>query len=123
METVMVCYYHFDQPAIGVCKHCHRGLCHECATLVDDSLACKDHHEDQVGGLNLMAERGILDARRMGAGYTRNAIFYILVGALFTGFGLLQYRFLGLQAVFFILIGLFLAYAAVANFIERTKYK
>jgi sulfite exporter TauE/SafE len=122
MEAGMVCYYHFDQPAIGVCKHCHRGLCHECATLIEDSFACKDHHEDQVGDLNLMAERGILNARRMGAGYTRNAIYYFLVGALVTGFGLLQYRFLELQVVFFILIGLFLIYATAANFIEGTKY-
>jgi hypothetical protein len=42
---------------------------------------------------------------------------------LFAGFGLLQYRFLGLQAVFFILIGLFLLYVAVANLVESKKYK
>ena len=119
----MVCYYHIDQPAIGICKHCHRGLCHACATLVDDSLACKHRHESQVGGLNLMAIRGILNAQRLGAGYRRNAIFYFLVGGLFIGFGLLQYRFLGLQAAFFILIGLFLFYAAVTNFMESIKYK
>jgi phage shock protein C len=45
------------------------------------------------------------------------------LGALFAGFGLLQYRFLGLQAIFFILIGLLLLYAAAANFVERKKYK
>jgi hypothetical protein len=45
------------------------------------------------------------------------------VGILFAGFGLLQYRFLGLQAIFFMLIGIFLLYAAAANFIESKKYK
>jgi hypothetical protein len=123
MEAVMVCYYHFDQPAIGICKHCHRGLCRDCAALVDDLLACKHRHEVQVGCLNLMVARGILQAKHVGSGYTRNAIFYFLVGVLFAGFGLLQYRFLGWQAVFFILIGLFLLYVAVANFVESRKYK
>jgi hypothetical protein len=119
----MVCYYHPDKPAVGICKHCQRGLCSECTAIVNDTLACKDRHEDQVRGLILLEERGILQAKRVGSGYLRNAIFYFLVGALFTGFGLLQYRFLGLQAVFFMLIGIFLVYASVANYIESRKYK
>ena len=71
----------------------------------------------------LLEARGILQARRMGAGYVRNAIFYTLVGSLFAGFGWIQFRFLGLQAVFFMLIGVFLLYAAVANYWESRKYK
>jgi len=118
----MNCYYHPDRPALGVCKHCQRGLCAEDTALVEDSLACKGRHEEQVRGLNLMEARGILQARRMGAGYLRNAIFYALVGILFTAFGGMQFRFLGLQAVFFMLIGLFLLYAAVANYLESRKY-
>ena len=90
---------------------------------MDDSLACKDRHEEQVRGLNLIAERGIQQARRVGSGYIRNTIFYGLVGLLFAGFGLMEYRFLGLQAVFFMLIGLFLLYAAVANFVESRRYR
>ncbi len=153
----MICYYHPDRPAVGICKYCQRGLCADDAALVpsttltvraasggtpavsprrapgpngvrdgrpgDDCLACKGRHEEQVRGLNLMEARGLLQARRMGAGYVRNAVFYSLVGILFAGFGYLQLRFLGLQAVFFMLIGLFLLYAAVANFVESRKYK
>ena len=119
----MVCYYHPDRPAVGICKHCQRGLCRDCAAIVNNSLACANRHEEQVRGLLLMEERGILQARRVASGYMRNAIFYALVGALFTGFGLLQYRYLGLEAVFFMLIGLFLLYAAVTNYLESRKYK
>ena len=119
----MVCFYHPDRPALGICKHCGRGLCTECAAIVDDTLACENRHEEQVRGMNLITQRGILQARRVGAGYLRNAIFYGLVGVLFAGFGWMQYRFLGLQAIFFMLIGLFLLYAAVANFLEGRKYK
>ena len=65
----------------------------------------------------------MVQSQRMGAGYLRNAVFYGLVGALFTVFGIMQYRFLGLQAEFFILIGLFLLYAGGANLAESRKYR
>lgn len=119
----MNCFYHPEVPAIGECKHCGRGLCDQCAAVVDDTLACKDRHEGQVHGLNLLTERSMVQARRVGAGYIRNAVFYGLVGILFAGFGAVQLRFLGLQAIFFMLIGLFLLYAAVANFIESRKLR
>jgi hypothetical protein len=119
----MNCYYHPNQPAVGICKHCQRGLCIACAADVGDSLACKGRHEEQVQGLNTMTERNLLQTKRIGSNYLRNAVFYFLSGALFAGFGLYQYRFAGLQALFLIFIGLFLLYASVANFLESRKYK
>lgn len=119
----MVCYYHPDKSAVGVCKHCQRGLCSDCAVLVDDLLACKNRHEGQVRAREQMTVRNILQAQRVGSSYLRNAIFYGLVGVLFAGFGIMQLRFLGLQAVFFLMIGVFLLYAAGANYFESRKYK
>ena len=118
----MQCYYHVGQQAVGTCVHCQRGLCKQCITLVDDRLACKDRHEPQVEIANGVLARAIVQAQRAGSAYLRNAVFYGLAGTLFAGFGLMQYRFLGLQAVFFVLIGLFLLYAAVANLVESRKY-
>lgn len=119
----MNCYYHPNQPAVGLCKHCQRGLCLDCAADVDDSLACKDRHEEQVTGLNILVRRNLLQAHRIGSNYLRNAVFYFLSGGLFAGFGLYQLRFTGLQALFLLFIGLFLLYAAVANFLESRKYQ
>jgi len=65
----------------------------------------------------------MLQSKRIGSGYLRNTVFYGLVGILFTGFGLMEYHFLGYQAVFFMLIGIFLLYAAVTNYLESRKYK
>jgi len=121
--TAMVCYYHPDRGAVGLCKHCQRGLCADDTAVIDDVLACRGRHEEQVRGLNLLEARGILQAQRVGSGYIRNAIFYGLVGLLFAAFGWYQFRWLGLQAAFFLLIGLFLLYAAVANYFESRKYK
>ena len=119
----MNCFYHPDNPAIGLCKYCQRGLCTECAAVVDDVLACTHRHEDEVHQLEQLAARNLFQSKRVGASYMRNAIFYGLVGVLFAGFGIMQYRFLGLQAVFFIMIGLFLLYAASANYFESRKHK
>ena len=115
----MVCYYHPDKPAVGLCKHCQRGLCSDCVALVDDSLACKDRHEEQVRAMGSL----LVQARRVGSDYIRNTIFYGIVGVLFTAFGVSQLRYLGLQAVVYLMIGLALLYAAVANYLESRKYK
>jgi hypothetical protein len=119
----MNCYYHPTQPAVGLCKHCERGLCIDCATDVEGSLACKDRHEGQVRALDMLTARNLLQAGRIGSVYRRNAIFYGLVGFLFAGFGLTQIRWLGWQGIFLLAIGVFLLYAAVANYLESRKYK
>ncbi len=119
----MNCFHHPETPAMGLCKHCQRGLCAECAALVDDVLACKHRHEDEVHRLEQLTARSLFQSKRVAAGYMRNAIFYGLVGAVFAGFGVWQFRWLGLQAAMFIMIGVFLLYAAAANYAEARKHK
>ena len=119
----MNCYYHPDRPAIGICKHCQRGLCAEDAALIDDSLACKGRHENEVRQMNQWMARNILQSKRIGLVYNRNAIFYFLVGAAFTAFGSYQVRWTGLQGLFLLIVGLFLLFAAGLNFFEGRKYK
>lgn len=119
----MVCYKHPDKPAMGICKYCQRGVCSECAALIDDSIACKDRHEIQVHDITLLMQKNILQSKRIGSDYVRNTIFYGSVGILFSAFGISQFNWLGLQAVVYILIGLALLWAALANYLESRKYK
>ncbi len=119
----MNCFYHTDKPAIGICKHCQRGLCADCAAIIDDVLACQHRHEDAVHMQEQLTARNLFQSKRVSSAYTRNAIFYGLVGILFAWFGYIQYRFIGIQAIFFMLIGLFLLYAATANYFESRKHK
>lgn len=119
----MNCYYHPTTPAVGSCKYCQRGLCTECAALADDVLACKGRHEDEVHKLETLTARNLFQAERVGSVYMRNATFYGLVGTVFVGFGWWQLNWLGLQAALFILLGAFLLYAAIANYLEARKYK
>ncbi|RJP54039.1 MAG: hypothetical protein C4586_00470 [Anaerolineaceae bacterium] len=119
----MNCFYHPIAPATGLCKYCQRGLCPECAAVVDDVLACKGRHENEVRSLEQLTARTLFQSKRVVSGYIRNAIFYGLVGTVFGGFGLWQLKWLGLQAVIFIMLGVFLLYAAGANYFEGRKHK
>jgi hypothetical protein len=73
--------------------------------------------------MELLMQRNILQSKRIGSDYVRNTIFYGIIGLLFTGFGISQLRWLGLQAVIYLLIGLALLYASVANYLESRKYR
>ena len=119
----MICYYHPDKPAVGICRHYQRGLCSDCATVVNDVIACKDRHEAQVHALEEMTEQNILKSKRTRSDYLRNTVFYGTVGLLFTAFGISQIQWLGLQGVVYAVIGLALIWAAVANYLESRKYK
>jgi len=119
----VVCYYHPDRPAVGLCKHCQRGLCSDCAAPAGDSLACRNLHEEHVRVLEELTKRNILQSKRVGSDYMRNTIFYGIVGILFSAFGVSQLRWLGLQAAVYLMIGLALLWAAIANYLESRKYK
>ena len=73
--------------------------------------------------METLLQKNILQSRRVGSDYMRNTIFYGIVGTLFTAFGFSQLQWLGLQAVVYLMIGLSLLYAAVANYLESRKYK
>jgi hypothetical protein len=70
-----------------------------------------------------LMQKNLLQSRRVGSDYLRNTIFYGATGFLFTVFGLSQLRWLGLQAVIYLMIGLALLWAAFANYLESRKYK
>jgi hypothetical protein len=70
-----------------------------------------------------LLQKTILQSKRVGSDYMRNTIFYGIVGVLFVAFGLSQLRWLGLQAVVYLTIGLALLWAAGANYLESRKYK
>ena len=115
----MNCFYHPERAALGLCKYCQRGLCNECLAVIDDTLACKNRHEEQVRAMGSL----LTQAKRVKSDYLRNTIFYGSVGLLFTAFGASQLKWLGIQAAVYLLIGLALLWAAIANYLESRKYK
>ena len=73
--------------------------------------------------MEVLLQKNILQSRRVGSDYVRNTIFYGIVGILFTAFGASQLRWLGLQAVVYLMIGLALLWASLANYLESRKHK
>jgi sulfite exporter TauE/SafE len=73
--------------------------------------------------MEALMQKNILQSKRVGSDYIRNTIFYGIVGLLFTAFGASQLRWLGLQAAVYLVIGLSLLWAALANYLESRKYK
>jgi hypothetical protein len=80
-------------------------------------------HEEQVRAIEVLMQKNILQSKRVGSAYVRNTIFSGIVGILFSAFGFSQLRWLGLQAVVYLMIGLALLWAALANYLESRKYK
>jgi hypothetical protein len=73
--------------------------------------------------METLMQKHILQSKRVRSDYLRNTIFYGAVGILFCTFGLSQFRWLGLQAVVYLMIGLALLWAALANYLESRKYR
>lgn len=44
----MNCFRHRDQPSVGICKACMKGVCGECVVEIEGSLACKGSCEKRV---------------------------------------------------------------------------
>jgi hypothetical protein len=80
----MECFYHPATPAVGLCKHCQKGLCRACAVDIDgDGLACRNRHEQDVTLLNSYIRR----APQTGS---RSGLLLVAGGVVFESVGLLQ---------------------------------
>jgi hypothetical protein len=91
----MKCFYHQEYDAIGICKSCGKGLCHECAVDLSQGLACKSRCEEDAQKLIRLIQDNIklsptssslIRASRRGGLIA--AAFYIVIGLLFAGWGI-----------------------------------
>ena len=55
----MRCFYHPQADAVGTCKHCHRGLCRDCASEREGGLACRGRCEGAVDAVNALIRRNV----------------------------------------------------------------
>ena len=55
----MRCFYHPQADAVGTCKHCHRGVCSQCASERDGGLACRGRCEAAVDAVNALIRRNV----------------------------------------------------------------
>ena len=83
----MQCFNHHESAAVGLCKHCCKGLCSACATDLGYGLACHNLHEEQVTSSHAMVTKAArLQAVNRSNKYLAPA-FLIVMGALFATWG------------------------------------
>ena len=118
----MRCYYHHDREAVGGCKSCGKGLCPDCAVDLIKGLACRDRCESDVRSVITLIDRNIAliptTSRLIETGRRTRfgaAIFQLITGAIFIGWGLQdteRLSFITVLGVCFFAYGVYLAFQA-----------
>lgn len=109
----MHCYNHQTKEAIGLCRHCFKGLCQECCQKNEDFLVCSENCAQKASELEEMNERaksiyglGKYASKRR---FPLNVILYLCMGVLFISLGvsdlILYHVSLSNYDVFFIAFG------------------
>ena len=119
----MNCFYSPNQPAIGLCKSCLRGLSSEYATDVGDGLACKGICETRARKINLMVDSNSKVMAVANTQVQKNASFSIVAGVLFGAMGF----FMGLpsgqpMALLFCGLGLLFIFRGISGYTRSSKY-
>ena len=120
----MDCFLHSGVAAVGTCKSCGKGICHACAADLGDGLACRNRCESKVKTLTAFIDRNIQNAARnerlVSFGYSNrsaSAVFYVLIGALFLGYGFYQFERYPHGAPDFLLLGMGVLFLGFGIFI------
>ncbi len=98
----MNCFNHPDQPALGLCKSCGRGLCRSCLTEVPDGLACKNRCEARVNLINSIIDNNKKTLAAANVQIRSSTLFLIVMGVLFCVFGFLPLVISGEKGTIFI---------------------
>lgn len=61
----MKCWHHPAEDAVGVCRHCGRGLCPECAVELERWLACRGRCEGKVAEARYLLRTRRIRMRRV----------------------------------------------------------
>jgi hypothetical protein len=77
----MKCFNHKDVDAVGICKNCNRGLCHDCLIDIKYGIACKNGCADEVIAVEKLIQRNINTSSKKYNMVT--PVFLMLIGVLF----------------------------------------
>ena len=87
----MKCYNHSERSAVGICKSCGKGICHECVAVLPNGLACKGMCESRVELLNQIIEKNSQTMAVTGLQLKITGLTSILFGVVMLVLGVLHY--------------------------------
>jgi hypothetical protein len=116
----MKCYNHLEVDAVGLCKSCGRGLCHDCVSEVGTSISCKNRCESDVAAINEMLQRGRTAYQKTSSTMFRSGFFILLLGAVFLIIGLLTSMSSG-PNYFLIVMGILFVAWGISHFVSARR--
>jgi len=123
----MRCFNHAEVRAVGLCKNCGKGICHECLVDLGNGLACKPQCEERVSILieysQLAVKQGLHSLKRGDAQAKNSAFFLQAIGALFFGVGIFQFVSYGNSPIDIvpITLGVFFLWWGACSFRQKEK--
>lgn len=113
----MECFQHQNVNAVGVCKSCHKAVCHDCAIEIPNGLTCSQECADRIGEINEMNERALkiygIGKHKSKIPATGVIIWFLLASALWVSFlypyikkGYFDLGTLAIAVIFTIIFGL-----------------
>lgn len=79
----MRCYVHGDTEAVGTCRACNKGLCHDCVADLGHSISCKGGCENKANLLNTQVMQSSVVLRTQGRNRFFAPAFFIVMGIVF----------------------------------------
>lgn len=82
----MRCFNHPDVEAVGICKHCSKGICKECVEDSGHGIACSFPCVSEIRSLYAAISRNKKVYSIAAKAGLRNAIWFFLLGGIFFAF-------------------------------------
>jgi hypothetical protein len=105
----MKCFNHSESDAIGLCKHCSKGICPACAIDTGDGLACEGKCAEQVRAVNRLIANNVKATKAFKFGRYLMPVFFISMGLVITWsafFGTRSFKSIDLMGCIFIVMGI-----------------
>lgn len=79
----MNCFNHNETAAVGICKHCNKGICPDCLKDTGDGIACKGHCFDEVKMINDLINHNKKVAKGTTSNWMTSGLLYLFLGLIF----------------------------------------
>lgn len=104
----MNCFRHSDQPSVGICSHCGKGVCADCSIQEGLRLVCSDSCASEVAELKRLLDRSS-GAKPSLTGQLFMPLFLLAIGGILALYGWERgglFNFLGVMGFALVASGL-----------------
>jgi hypothetical protein len=105
----MNCFNHAESAAVGMCKHCCKGVCSVCVVDTGDGLACEGKCAEHVRTLNRLISNNMNATNAFKFGRFLLPVFFISMGGVLTASTLIgghAFKPIDLIGCIFIIMGI-----------------